>query len=101
MPRLLSSLITRHLLIFRIGNENLCVNQDIPLHQADIFPPTLKDLNNPELLAFLYGDGWDRLPDSLQNSHAEDWSRIENRMNYIVDLFRSAAFSSAALRFSL
>ncbi len=32
---------------------------------------------------------WDRTPDSLLGSHADNWADIRDRMNFICDLFRS------------
>ena len=50
----------------------------------------LIDLKAADLLAFLVGPGgWDRTPDSLVGSQAGDWTQIRERMNFIVDLFRS------------
>jgi hypothetical protein len=62
----------------------------VPSVLGNAFPETLRTLDMPELVAFMRGmDGWDRTPDSLDGSHARDWSRLEDRMNFIVDLFRS------------
>ena len=58
------------------------------------FPATLKELDNPELIAFLEGmEGWDRTPNRLEDSHAEDWGELKDRMNFIVDLFRTRHLS--------
>jgi len=63
---------------------------DVPTEKGFSFPETLRELDNSELLAFLKGlDGWDRTPDDLAGSRAKDWSALRERMNYIVDLFRS------------
>jgi len=44
-------LITSQLLRFQLGGEALQVGTDVPLkHQ--FFPETLRDLENPELIAF-------------------------------------------------
>ena len=41
-------------------------------------------------MGFLSGEGgWDRTPNDLVGSRAADWSNIRDRMNFIVDLFRS------------
>jgi len=54
----------------------------------------LRDLTNPELIAFLQGmDGWDRTPNELCDSHADDWANLKDRMNFIVDLFRTRHLS--------
>jgi hypothetical protein len=42
------------------------------------------------LLGFLHGSAkWDWTPNALLGSGATDWAEIGQRMNYIVDLFRS------------
>jgi hypothetical protein len=82
--------ITANLLDFYLGGETFRIGKDIPPVEGESFPDSLKDLDNPELLAFLYGmEGWDRTPDNLAASRATDWSDLRDRMNFIVDLFRS------------
>jgi hypothetical protein len=85
--------VTRRLLDFRAGVEHLKVADDVPeWHQADA-PTTLRHITNPDLAHFLAGPGgFDRTPDSLDGSRAADWTDIRDRMNYIVDLFRSRHF---------
>jgi hypothetical protein len=54
------------------------------------FPATLRTIELPELRRFLDGPGgWDRTPDNLTGSAARDWTKLADRMNFIVDLFRS------------
>jgi hypothetical protein len=94
MPRVLSRFITVRLLRFKLGGEALQVGADILPESVDIFPETLRDLENPELIAFLQGiDGWDRTPNDLSDSHANDWANLKDRMNFIVDLFRTRHLS--------
>lgn len=77
-------------LTFQIGPSTLRVGADVPHHEGQAFPETLREIELPELVAFLQGfDGWDRTPNSVAGSQAGDWSNLEDRMNFIVDLFRS------------
>lgn len=90
MPGPLRRQVTACLLDYRCGEEQFDVSDDLTPHAGEPFPETLARLENEELRAFLTGaDGWDRTPDSLAGSRAADWSCLGDRMNYIVDLFRS------------
>jgi hypothetical protein len=90
VPRPLRRLVTRHLLGFAIGTEPLRVSRDVPRVGSRRYPDTLKRIDTPELAEFLFGpQGWDRTPDTLTGSAAHDWTKLEDRMNFIVDLFRS------------
>jgi hypothetical protein len=94
MPRPLRRLITARWLRFYLGGEALTVHADVPAETEQIFPETLRELDNPELIAFLQGpEGWDRTPNDLSASHAIDWTSLSDRMNFIVDLFRSRHLS--------
>ncbi|HZS91419.1 MAG TPA: hypothetical protein VFE42_28495 [Chloroflexota bacterium] len=90
MPLLARRLITRRLLNFYAGLRKMSVGRDVvPLDGVDC-PCTLRHVENAELLSFLNGpSGWDRTPDSLLGSHADNWADIRDRMNFICDLFRS------------
>lgn len=90
MPGPLRRLVTAQLMEFELGEYRHDVGEDVePLRGAD-FPETLAHLNNAELVDFLSGKGgWDRTPNDLAGSRARDWSDIRDRMNFIVDLFRS------------
>lgn len=87
MPESWRQEVTRLLLRFDIGDENLSVSRDVPQAGSKEFPITLVELENPELLAFMRR--WDRTPNELAGSGARDWAVLEDRMNYIVDLFRT------------
>ena len=90
MPGPLRRQVTTCLLDYRRGEEQFDVGADLAPHQGEPFPETLARLENAELVEFLTGaGGWDRTPDSLAGSRAADWSCLSDRMNYIVDLFRS------------
>ena len=70
------------------------VHDNVPPAQNQTFPETLRVLDNSELIAFLQGmEAWDRSPNTLESSAANDWSDLKDRMNFIVDLFRSRHLS--------
>lgn len=55
--------------------------------ESTLFPPHLRTLENPKLRELM--GRLDATPDSLKGTAAKDWSKLDQRMNYIVDLFRS------------
>ena len=83
-------LVTTHLLEFELGAYQHEVGEDVEPLRGAPYPDTLMHLADGDLVDFLSGkDGWDRTPNDLTGSRAADWSNIRDRMNYIVDLFRS------------
>lgn len=90
VPRPLRRFVTEHLLGFAVGSEAMRVSADVPTRGAAPFPETLRTIEDPELESLLCGpQGWDRTPDTPAGSAARDWTKISDRMNFIVDLFRS------------
>lgn len=70
------------------GGEVIRLGDDLPpLPSGDAYPEDLKSLSLPEVREF--SRRLDRTPDSLQGSAARDWTVLEDRMNYVVDFFRS------------
>jgi hypothetical protein len=66
----------------------LRLGDDIPpLADGKMFPAHLRHLDLPELLEVL--TKLDDTPDTLGGSGARDWTDIGDRMNFIVDDFRS------------
>ena len=93
MPRPLRPLVTRYLLTFSVGTEVMRVSRDVTARGAAAFPETLRTIELPELACLLDGPGGlDRTPNSLHGSGAGDWTELADRMNFIVDLFRSRQF---------
>ncbi|HEY0630889.1 MAG TPA: hypothetical protein VGC98_02450 [Thermoleophilaceae bacterium] len=89
LPRPFRRLVTHDLLDVAIGTEHLRIGEDVPTSPTP-YPITLTTIENPALRAFLDGPGgWDRSPDTTDGSGAGDWTDIGDRMNYIVDLFRT------------
>ena len=90
VPRPLGRLVTKRLLGFAVGAEAMKVSVDVPTRGAAPFPDTLTTIEDPELDSLLNGpQGWDRTPNSPAGSAAGDWTKLSDRMNFIVDLFRT------------
>jgi hypothetical protein len=89
MPFIVRRCVTQRMLKFEIGPLSLSVSADVPPIDGVAFPGTLLELRDTGLRAFLNGpEGWDRPGPALYNSGAGDWTRLEDRMGYIVNLFR-------------
>lgn len=82
-------LITGRLLHYWVGPEPLHVGRDLTA-RCGAWPPTLRDLDVP-LAAAVVAAMRDphRSADGLAGSGARDWTVLPQRMNYVVDLFRS------------
>ena len=81
---------TEHMMKLAVPGGALKIGNDLPPpagYEQTIFPPHLRSIENPELRAVL--KELDRSPDSLQGTGAKDWSKLDQRMNYIIDLFRT------------
>lgn len=81
---------TEHMMKLAVPGGALKIGNDLPPpagYEKDLFPPHLRSIENPELRDVLAQ--LDRSPDSLKNTGAKDWSKLDQRMNYIIDLFRS------------
>jgi hypothetical protein len=90
IPHRLRLVVTRRLLHFSVGPEPLHVGRDLTPVSGGAWPPTLADLQVPlaaAVVAALRDRG--RPPDQLRGSAATDWTVLDQRMNYVVDLFRS------------
>jgi hypothetical protein len=89
MPFIVRRCVTKRMLTFEIGPLSLAVSEDVPPIAGFAFPETLAELGDPELREFLNGPrGWDRPGEALDDSRADNWTRLEDRMGYIVNLFR-------------
>ncbi|WNZ63779.1 hypothetical protein QEG98_08795 [Myxococcus sp. MxC21-1] len=81
---------TEHMMKLAVPGSALKLGNDLPPPpgmESTLFPPHLRSIENPELRALL--GQLDKSQDSLKGSGAKDWSKLDQRMNYIVDLFRS------------
>ncbi len=84
---------TRFVLALPVGDDVLGVGRDVSAGaDGSIFPEHLRvfDTTDARFRALLDEVlSWDRTPDSLVGSAASDWSDLADRMNFILDLFRS------------
>ena len=70
------------------ADEVLVLHDDLPAPLGrDLFPAELVDVGLPELVEAL--DRWDRTGGTGRGTGVHDWAALEERMNYIVNLFRS------------
>lgn len=68
--------------------QPLWLGRDVPrLSCGHMYPAALERIELPELQRMLAR--LDRTPDTVAGSAAGDWSDFDDRMNYLVDLFRS------------
>ena len=79
-------LVTKVMMELKLPTETLELSEDLP-RRGRMFPSALETIESPELRALLAR--LDRTRDTTRGSGAKDWSKLEDRMNYIVDLFRS------------
>jgi hypothetical protein len=68
-------------------DERLELHRDVPPLQNRLYPPTLADLKGSAAEA-PFGQ-WDRTEGKGAPTGAHDWAEIKDRMNFIVNLFRS------------
>lgn len=84
----LRALMTRFLMTMELPGERLHLGHDVPaLACGAMFPRDLEQIHLPELRSLL--GALDRTPDTTDGSAANDWSELADRMNFVVDLFRS------------
>jgi hypothetical protein len=80
--------LTRWLMTIDLPTGSYLLGADVPpLPDGRMFPEPLETITDPELRALMRE--LDRTPDSTRGSAAADWTSLADRMNYIVDLFRS------------
>jgi hypothetical protein len=90
LPSWLRRPITRRLLHFSVGPEPLHVGHDLTPVEDHTWPSTLTDLDLPLAVAVVSTMRDPRRPaDTFRGSAAADWTVLHQRMNYVVDLFRS------------
>lgn len=82
------SILTRWFMTIKLPSETLRLGHDVPrLDTGEMFPAELCQVQNPALLALL--QELDGMPNSSQGSAANDWGCLRDRMNFVVDFFRS------------
>lgn len=97
IPWPLGRLVTARALTFQVGEEVHNVGRDVaqPLGRP-LFPETLATIESRDLQSFLAT--WDRTPHDTRGSAATDWNDIGDRINFIVDLFRTRHHDPNLLR---
>jgi hypothetical protein len=80
--------MTRWFMTIKLPAETLRLGQDVPrLETGEMFPVELRQLQHPALLGLL--QELDGTLDSSRGSAANDWGCLYDRMNFLVDFFRS------------
>jgi hypothetical protein len=78
--------LTESIMQLVTASETLDLRRDVPPLPDGIFPPALRDL---AAAAAAVVAEWDKTGGTGAPSGARDWAKLEERMNYIVNLFRS------------
>ena len=81
------TIMTRWFMTIKLPAETLRLGQDVPHMETGMFPAELCEIQHPDLLALL--QELDETPNSSLGSAASDWGCLRDRMNYLVDFFRS------------
>jgi hypothetical protein len=88
LDRVWRTAATESLMRLATADEVLVLHDDLPaLLGRDLFPADLVGVGLPELAEAL--DRWDRTGGTGRGTGVRDWAALEERMNYIVNLFRS------------
>jgi CRP-like cAMP-binding protein len=84
----LRRLVTASMMQIRLPYGNVRLGTDMPLLPGQrLFPDTLQTVEHPELIRFLKRFEVD--PESVKGSHANDWGDLDDRMRFILTLFRT------------
>lgn len=90
LPWIVRRCVTFRLMRYEVGPLQMAVSDDVPSLDGLDYPESLRKFNDPAVIAFLFGpDGLDRGGDRLSGTRAHDWTRLDQRMKYIVNLFRA------------
>jgi hypothetical protein len=78
--------LTESIMQLVTASETFDLRRDVPPLRGSMFPDALRDL--PSSTATVVAV-WDKTGGTGSPSGARDWANLEDRMNYIVNLFRS------------
>jgi hypothetical protein len=79
---------TDHLMRLTLPEKALHMGQDVPVVAGQpMFPEELQELEHEDLVAI--ARQYDRSWNTTVGSKAHDWTRLSDRLHYILDLFRS------------
>jgi hypothetical protein len=87
LPWIVRRCVTFKLMRFDVGPLRLAVGDDVPSLDGLEYPDDLQELRDPELTDFLHG--LTRGEVGLAGTATRDWTRLPERMRYIVNLFRA------------
>jgi hypothetical protein len=79
--------VTEELTTLVTPDETLRLGRDLPVLDQVAFPVSLATLTEPTPSDLWLA--WNRSQPDLRGTGADDWSLLDQRMNYIVNLFRS------------
>jgi hypothetical protein len=90
LPWIVRRCVTWRLMRYDVGPLRLAVGDDVPRLDGLDYPEPLRDLTDPGLVEFLHGTGGlDPGAVGLAGTAARDWTRLGERMRYVVNLFRA------------
>jgi hypothetical protein len=90
LPWIVRRCVTWRLMRYDVGPLRLAVGDDVPRLDGLDYPESLRKLTDPSLVAFLHGPGgMDSGGTGLAGTAARDWTRLGERMRYVVNLFRA------------
>ena len=88
LQRSWANVATRWLMRLDLPDRVLELGRDVRHPDlVDMFPPELATIDNPELRALLYE--LDFTPNTTRGSAASNWADLAERMNFVVDFFRT------------
>jgi len=79
--------LTEAIMRLATARETLDLRKDVPPLSGTMFPPPLHELTGTEAADAVAQ--WDRTRGTGAPTGAHDWAVLEERMNFIVNLFRS------------
>lgn len=79
---------TAFMMTLALPEQILNLGADVPpLGDGSAFPGSLRELRRPPVIAIV--ERFSRARDGLRGSAAKNWADLDDRMNYILNLFRS------------
>jgi len=88
VAKVLRRIITRRMMRLRLPRQDAWLGADVPTSpDGSAYPPELRELAHPALRDIVAR--FVRNADSTKGSGAIDWVSLDDRMNYIVHLFRT------------
>ena len=87
LDRVWDTALTESLMQLAVATDTFDLRKDVPPFGPTMFPAALSDLTGSPAQAAVAQ--WDRTEGTGRPSGAHDWAVLEQRMNYIVNLFRA------------